>query len=189
MGGSLFGVGLLAHQGGPGMPGVVAVGLFLAAWPLGLWSWSLLSPPSAGLRRVEGVGVGAIAVGCLVAATALPFVIRPGPSVFRPSTTARIEIVSPRPSEVVRSGALSLTVRVVGGRIVPLASATLEPNAGHLHVWLDGRPVSMLAGTSTPVTVTPGTHTFQVEFVAVDHGPFDPRVRATVTFRAADASP
>jgi hypothetical protein len=40
----------------------------------------------------------------------------------------------------------------------------------------------MLGGTSTNVPVTPGRHTLQVEFVAVDHGPFDPRVRATVVF-------
>jgi hypothetical protein len=30
--------------------------------------------------------------------------------------------------------------------------------------------------------VSPGRHTLQAEFVAADHGPFDPRVTAAVTF-------
>jgi hypothetical protein len=51
-------------------------------------------------------------------------------------------------------------------------------------VWLDGRLVSMLAGSTSSIPVQPGRHTLQVEFVAVDHGPFSPRVRQTVTFDA-----
>jgi hypothetical protein len=33
------------------------------------------------------------------------------------------------------------------------------------------------------VSVLPGSHHLQAEFVAVDHGPFDPRVLASVAFR------
>jgi hypothetical protein len=177
--------GLLAHQGSIGVAGVVAMGLFFVAWPLGYGAYRLLSPPSEGLRRVEGVGLGVLAAGCLCAVTVLPFVVRPGPSVFRPSTGARIEIVSPRPGQVVQAGHVDLDVRVLGGKLVPLTSTKLRPDEGHLHVWLDGRLISMLGGTSTNVPVTPGQHTLQVEFVAVDHGPFDPRVRATVAFDVA----
>jgi hypothetical protein len=180
--------GLLAHQGSIGVAGVVAMGLFFVAWPLGYGAYTLLSPPSEGLRRVEGVGLGVLAAGCICAATALPFVIRPGPSVFRPSTGARIEIVSPRPGPVVQADHVELDVRVLGGKLVPLTSTKLRPNEGHLHVWLDRRLISMLGGTTTNVPVTPGRHTLQVEFVAVDHGPFDPRVRASVTFDVRPAS-
>jgi hypothetical protein len=176
--------GTLAHQGNIGVAGVVAVCLFLAAWPLGMGSWSLLKSGGEGLRRAEGVGLGVLAAGCLCTATILPFVLRPGPSVFRPTTRARIEIVSPRDGEIVRSDEVHLDVRIAGGKLVPFTSKTLVPNEGHLHVWLDGRLVSMLAGSTSTIPVQPGRHTLQVEFVAVDHGPFSPRVRRTVTFDA-----
>jgi hypothetical protein len=181
--------GFLAHQGSIGIAGVVAISLFLAAWPLGFGAWTLLTPPSAGLRRVEGIGLGALAAGCLCVATALPFFIRPGPSVFRPRTTATIRVISPRPNEVIRADQVQVAVRVEGGRVVPFTSTTLVPNEGHVHISLDGRLVSMLAGTTTIVPVSPGEHTLQVEFVAIDHGSFDPRVRASVTFRVAQPLP
>ena len=173
---------MLAHQGSAGVAGVLAVCLFLAAWPLGMGSWSLLRQRSTGLRRIEGVGLGVLAAGCLCTATVLPFVLRPGPSVFRPSTARRIEILSPREGEVVRTEDVRLVVRIDGGRLVPLTSKKLVPNEGHLHVWLDGRLVSMVAGSSETIPVKAGRHTLEVEFVAVDHGPFSPRVRESVTF-------
>jgi hypothetical protein len=40
----------------------------------------------------------------------------------------------------------------------------------------------MTTGLDTVVSATPGQHTLTAEFVAVDHAPFQPRVRATVTF-------
>jgi hypothetical protein len=176
--------GDLAHQGNIGVGGVIAVCLFLASWPLGMGAWSLLKPESVGLRRAEGYGLGVLAAGCLCAATILPFILRPGPSVFRPTTRARVEIVSPRDGEVVRSTNVQLVVRIDGGKLVPFTSKKLVPNEGHLHVWLDGRLVSMLAGSSDTIPVKAGRHTLQVEFVAVDHGPFSPRVRDSVAFDA-----
>jgi hypothetical protein len=174
--------GLLAHQSNVGAPGVVAVILFLAAWPLGMGAWALLKPQSAGLRRAEGLGLGVLAAGCLCTATILPFILRPGATVFRPTTRATIRITSPREGDVIRSDNVHLAVQIVGGKLVPFTSKTLVANEGHLHVWLDHRLVSMLAGSSTTLAVKPGTHTLDVEFVAVDHGPFSPRVRDSVTF-------
>jgi hypothetical protein len=174
--------GFLAHQGNMGVTGLVAIGLFMAAWPLGVGAWTLLRPPSAGLRKMEGAGLGVLAAGCICAASVLPFIIRPGFTVFRPSTKARVEIVSPHSGETVPAGSVHLVVRVVGGKVVPFTSKHLVPNEGHLHVWLDRRLVSMLAGTTTIIPVSAGTHTLQVEFVAIDHGPFSPRVRESVTF-------
>jgi hypothetical protein len=174
--------GSLAHQGSIGVAGVVAVGLFMAAWPLGVGAYRFLSPPSEGLRRASGVGLGVLAAGCLCAATVLPFIVHPGPTVFRPSTTARLTIVSPRPSETVTGDQVRLVVRLTGGRLVPVTSTTLVSNEGHLHVWLDGRLVSMPSAASSTIPVGPGAHTLDVEFVAMDHGPFSPRVRRSVTF-------
>ena len=36
--------------------------------------------------------------------------------------------------------------------------------------------------------LSPGHHTLEAEFVAADHGPFDPRVAASVTFTKAAGS-
>jgi hypothetical protein len=174
--------GLVAHQSNVGVPGVIAVCLFLAAWPLGMGAWSLLRKERVGLRRAEGLSLGVLAAGCLCAATILPFILRPGATVFRPTTRATIRITSPRENEVVRSDDVHLSVQVAGGKLVPFTSKTLVPNEGHLHVWLDHRLVSMLAGSSTTIPVKPGPHTLDVEFVAVDHGPFSPRVLDSVTF-------
>ena len=43
--------------------------------------------------------------------------------------------------------------------------------------------MTMTASTETQLSdLTPGMHILQVEFVANDHAPFDPRVIAKVTF-------
>ena len=48
---------------------------------------------------------------------------------------------------------------------------------------LDGELVSMTSGTSQELSgLGAGEHLVQVEFVATDHAPFDPRVQAAVTF-------
>jgi hypothetical protein len=58
----------------------------------------------------------------------------------------------------------------------------LPPNEGHIHLYLDGSLVTMTTGLSAMIDAPPGRHALRAEFVAVDHGPFDPRVVATVTF-------
>jgi len=176
---------MIADQSNIGFSGVLAVCLFLAALPLAVCAWAMLAPPSRGFRKAQGTGLAILAGGCLCAATAIPFIVRPGPSVFRPSTTARIVIVAPRPGEVVRGDPATVPVRIEvrGGRIVPFISRKLVPNEGHVHLYLDGSLVSMVMGESTTIRAGPGAHTLEAEFVAVDHGPFDPRVRTSVTFR------
>jgi hypothetical protein len=48
---------------------------------------------------------------------------------------------------------------------------------------LDGQLVSMTSGTSQMLDgLELGDHLVQVEFVATDHAPFDPRVLAAATF-------
>ncbi|HEY3208529.1 MAG TPA: hypothetical protein VGL18_01855 [Actinomycetota bacterium] len=39
---------------------------------------------------------------------------------------------------------------------------------------------------SRTLEVGPGRHVLEAEFVAADHGPFNPRVRTSVAFRVAD---
>jgi len=179
---------MIGDQTNIGMAGVVAVALFLLAWPLGIWAWALLSQPSRGIRKAQGTGLAILCGGCLAAATAVPFVIKPGPLVFRPATTATISIVSPRAGEVLHGRPAVVVVRIAvhGAKIVPLTSTHLVPNEGHVHLYLDGALISMVAGTSTTIRAPPGDHTLMAEFVAVDHGPFDPRVKTSVTFNVVD---
>ena len=137
-------------------------------------------------RAVAWTGLAA-AVILAVLALLLPSLVSPAPSAARPSSTATIDIVSPTEGEVFEGTArgpahVLVQIRVLGARIVPLTSTHLRPDQGHVHLFLDGSLVSMTAGTTASLDAGPGTHVLGAEFVASDHGPFDPRVQATVRF-------
>jgi hypothetical protein len=102
----------------------------------------------------------------------------------RPSTTAKLAIIAPTNSEVIKGTTVHLLVSLEDAKIVPLGSTTLVPNEGHLHVILDGTLVTMTAALDTPIYNVPtGRHLITVEFVANDHAPFDPRVITGVAFK------
>jgi hypothetical protein len=137
-------------------------------------------------RAAAWAGV-ATAVALAGVALLLPSLVSPAPSAARPSSTARISIVSPIEDEVFEGTAgapahVLVEIRVLGARIVPLTSTRLRPDEGHVHLFLDGSLVSMTAGTTTSLDAGPGTHVLGAEFVASDHGPFDPRVQTAVQF-------
>lgn len=125
-----------------------------------------------------------IGVGCLVVATFLPILLGARPSLGRPSTSARLEIVSPRPGQVFHGDPATIHVVLLlpGGRVVPSTSLRLVPDEGHIHLFLDGVLVAMTTDLSADVAAQPGTHEVSAEFVAVDHLSFDPRVIASTTF-------
>lgn len=103
--------------------------------------------------------------------------------VERPASSGELTIVSPENGERVRGDTARLEVDLEGAEIVDQTSTDLRPDQGHLHVVLDGSLVSMTSGTTqTLADLTPGDHLLQVEFVANDHAPFDPRVLAAVSF-------
>jgi len=105
------------------------------------------------------------------------------PSSDRPSSTAKLSIVMPKVGEVVHGSSVDLRVKLRGARIVPATSTNIVPDEGHLHVLLDDTLVSMTQGIEQTIrNVTPGPHRIQVEFVASDHAPFEPRVVAVVAF-------
>jgi hypothetical protein len=105
----------------------------------------------------------------------------PGP---RPSSPARLSILSPTDGEVVHGSSVELRVSLKDARIVPASTSHLVPDEGHLHVILDQHLISMTEGLRQRVTgLTAGTHLLQVEFVASDHAPFDPRVLTAVSFQ------
>lgn len=100
----------------------------------------------------------------------------------RPTTAARIQIVSPTPNQVTGPD-VTVQVKLIGAREVPEVSGPLNPEEGHIHVSLDGVVVAMAYSESQTLTgLTPGQHSVQVDFVAVDHIPFANRVTAAVLF-------
>ena len=138
-----------------------------------------------GTRRVGLLGFGVLACVCFLAATFLPLFLGARLSVDRPSTTARLTVTAPRPGEVFRGdpATIPVSLQLDGGQVVPATSLRLVPNEGHIHLSLDGSLIAM-TGLVGDVSAAPGPHTLSAEFVAIDHGPFQPRVIATVTFTA-----
>jgi hypothetical protein len=137
------------------------------------------------LPRAAG-WIAAVLAGCaLVAAFVVPPRLRPTIATVRPSTSARLAIMSPRPGQVFRGDPADVPVslRLIGGRLVRFTSSRLVPNEGHVHLILDGRLLSMTSSTNQTLPLSPGTYQLEAEFVAVDHGPFDPPVTSSVTFR------
>jgi hypothetical protein len=105
----------------------------------------------------------------------------------RPASTATLSIVSPKNGQVVRGEAVDVRADLEGARVVQTTSTTLRPDEGHLHVILDDSLVTMTADLETHLAdLTPGRHLLQVEFVASDHAPFNPRVIAKVSFEVAE---
>jgi hypothetical protein len=103
-------------------------------------------------------------------------------SASRPSSTAKLKILSPKEGETVTGTTVAVEVSLAGAKIVKPVSTVLKPNEGHIHVSLDGALVTMTASLRTVVPVSPGHHVVEVDFVANDHGPFNPPVVAVVSF-------
>lgn len=103
-------------------------------------------------------------------------------SQIRPRSTATLALLWPSPGAMISGTTLHVQLKLTGAEIVPQTSTDLSPDRGHIHLMLDGRVISMTYGVEQDVTVTPGVHLLQAEFVATDHFPFNPRVITAVTF-------
>jgi hypothetical protein len=100
----------------------------------------------------------------------------------RPATPARIQIVAPTPNQETGPD-VTVQVKLIGAREVPQQAGEVKPDEGHIHVSLDGAVVAMAyQDTQLLKELTPGQHSVQVDFVAVDHLPFRNRVTAGVLF-------
>jgi len=100
----------------------------------------------------------------------------------RPATDARIQILAPTPNQETGPD-VTVQVKLIGAREVPAVTGPVKPDEGHIHVSLDSAVVAMAYGdTQTLKGLTPGQHSVQVDFVAVDHLPFKNRVTAAVLF-------
>jgi len=100
----------------------------------------------------------------------------------RPSTTAKISIVSPTPNEVITGSTVHVVVAVTGATIVDDTNEDIRPDQGHVHVYLDNTLWYMQYSLTKDIPVHPGTYTIKAEFVANDHAPFNPRDWSTQVF-------
>jgi hypothetical protein len=140
-------------------------------------------PPTFAHVGVPGPAVF-VAMGLFFAGLAAVVPILYHVPIGRPTTAARIRLVSPHPNQVLHGdpATVPVSVDVEGGTVTPVTSLHLVADTGHVHLYLDGHLASM-TGASTEISVPPGRHSLEAEFVAMDHLPFRPRVTATVTFR------
>jgi hypothetical protein len=101
----------------------------------------------------------------------------------RPSSPAKVQIVTPTVGDVIHGSVVDVRVRLENARIVAVTTTDITPDQGHLHLFLDDQLEGMNFSTIATLTaVQPGLHVLRVEFVASDHLPFDPRVIAQVAF-------
>jgi hypothetical protein len=152
----------------------------------GVAAFYLFNPPGTQRpRRTLGKVSAGLAAASVLLAYASPLVITRTWAATRPSSTARLEILSPMTGDVVEGDPATVLVqlRLVGGRLTPTSSTSIASNVGHIHVYLDGKLTSMSTALSGRIEVGPGSHVVRVEFVAGDHGPFNPPVEATASFR------
>ena len=131
---------------------------------------------------------GAVAFGLLLVVTVASACAPDSPSsstsaTTRPTTAAKLAIVSPEPGATT-GRTIVLRLRLSGATVVPPSQVTgIEPTEGHIHVSVDGKLVSMAYGlTQTVRDLRPGEHTVLASFVASDHRPFANAVVATVVF-------
>jgi hypothetical protein len=180
---------LLAHASGAD-ESLGLVMLFAGIWA-GWIGWSRLR--GTGFPRLPRWGAWATiggAAALVVAATFLPRMLV-GPTTpaaaagARPASTATLGFAAPRDGFHTSADALTVRLDLEGGTITSVASTTVTPDTGHIHLSLDGALVSMSGDVVQVVDlhdVAPGPHTLTAEFVAADHLPFDPPVVAQLTF-------
>jgi hypothetical protein len=132
------------------------------------------------------VCVAVLAAGCSGGGDASPTPSASHPSIItgsRPSSPAVLKILEPKTGQVVHGDSTELKLSLKNAKIVPATTTHIVPTQGHVHVYLDNKLVSMNFGLSQQLTnLTPGQHFLRCEFVASDHGPFDPRVITSTTF-------
>ena len=101
----------------------------------------------------------------------------------RPSSTAKLTILAPRNRQTISRQADEVRLGLVGAKIVSQTTTRIRPDQGHIHLLVDGKLVAMNYSLNEQLpNLTPGQHVVQVEFVAADHAPFEPRVLTQAAF-------
>jgi len=177
----------MAHVA-PGVGEIIGLLFVSLAALFGLATFVLFESKERGPhRRALATGAAVLTGASVVLAYAFPLIIKGPSTLFRPHATARLAVRSPSSGEVFRGDPAMVPIEMVlmGGKLVPGTTRKVVPNVGHIHVYLDGDLLSMSTSMRDQIEVRPGEHLLEAEFVAGDHGPFNPRVRAKVSFSAS----
>ena len=104
----------------------------------------------------------------------------------RPSSPAQLTIETPRNGQTVRQARPEVRLELTGAKIVNQTTTRIQGNEGHIHLLVDGKLVTMNYGLRQRLPqLPPGQHVVQVEVVAADHAPFEPRVLTQAAFQVA----
>jgi hypothetical protein len=104
----------------------------------------------------------------------------------RPSSPAKLTITTPKNGQTVRQDRPELRLELDGGKIISQTTTRVRGDEGHIHLLVDGKLVDMNYGLRQRLpALPPGQHVVQVEFVAADHAPFEPRILTQAAFEVA----
>ena len=104
----------------------------------------------------------------------------------RPSSPAKLTITTPKNGQTVRQERTELRLDLNGGKIISQTTTRVRGDEGHIHLYVDGKLVTMNYGLRQRLpALPPGQHVVQVEFVAADHAPFEPRILTQAAFEVA----
>jgi hypothetical protein len=102
----------------------------------------------------------------------------------RPSSPAKLTIETPRNGQTVSQSRPEVRLELTGAKIVDQTTTHIQGTEGHIHLVVDGKLVTMNYGLRQRLPrLPPGQHVVQVEFVAADHAPFEPRVLTQAAFQ------
>jgi len=141
----------------------------------------------AWMPRAGGWLLVGLAPVLLAFAILVPTVIwrTPAPTVDRPASTAVVSIAEPAEGQQVSTATMGVVTEISGATVVDGSATEVTPDTGHVHVYLDDRLMSMAYAPEQEIAIdwlSPGPHVLRVEFVAADHGAFEPPVETSVTF-------
>jgi len=94
----------------------------------------------------------------------------------RPSSPATLSITQPTDGATVTGSTVHVVIDLENATITSATTTNINPDEGHIHLYVDNVIRSMNYSTEQDLPVTPGTYELKAEFVAADHAPFSPRV-------------
>lgn len=112
----------------------------------------------------------------------------PSPVGERIASTAKLSLVEPASGATLAPDAVRVRLQLEGATLIKEVSRNLKPDEGHIHLRLDGETITLLGDLDENLAdilgapVPSGPHLLEAEFVAADHGPFDPRITVSVPF-------
>ncbi|TMC47497.1 MAG: hypothetical protein E6J14_15695 [Chloroflexi bacterium] len=140
------------------------------------------------LRTAPVIVAALLAVACGGSPTAAPTPTGTPGLAGRPASTASLQLTSPADNATVTGSVVHVMVSLSGAQVVAQTSTHIQPDRGHVHLYLDNQLIYMQYRLEQDVPVKRGTYALKAEFVAADHVPFNPRVwsqQIIFTVRAA----